>query len=129
MSLFETKENSIESSAEDSDAELDDHASPMVLDAPPITSPEFERSIRESWKNQRVLLKDATMMQIVNEGCILYVFPYECVNFQELGNDYVGVGIERANFNTKFEVIAPVNSITLVKWPIKQITMLDGSPL
>ena len=41
----------------------------------------------------------------------------------------MGVGIERANFNTKFEAIAPVDSNTLVKWPIKQITMLDGSPL
>ena len=65
-----------------SDVEQEDHVDPMIMDAIPITSPEFERSIRESWKNQRVLLKDETMMQIVNEGVILYVFPYECVNFQ-----------------------------------------------
>ena len=38
LSYFKTKKNSIESSVKDSDVELDDHASPIVLDAPPITS-------------------------------------------------------------------------------------------
>ena len=57
------------------DVEEEDVGNHMVMDAIPITSPEFEMSIRESWKNQRVLLKDETMMHIVNEGFILYVFP------------------------------------------------------
>ena len=111
------------------DVEQEYHVDPMIMDAIPITSPEFESSIRESWKNQRVLLKDETMMQILNEGVILYVFPYECVNFQELGDDCVGVGIERANASTPFEPLSTVGSITLVKCPIQQTTMLDGSPL
>ena len=112
-----------------SDVEQEDHVDPMIMDAIPLTSPEFEMSIRESWKNQRVLLKDETMMQILNEGVILYVFPYECVNFQELGDDCVGVGIERENASAPFETMSQVGSITLVKWPIKQMTMLDGCPL
>ena len=65
----------------------------------------------------------------MREGVILYVFPYECVNFNELGDDYVGVGIERENAGAPFESMSHVVSSTLVKWPINQITMLDGSPL
>ena len=63
------------------------------------------------------------MMQTMNQGIILYVFPFECVNLQQLGDDCVGVAIESANDAKQ------VDSITLVKWPIKQVTMLDGSPL
>ena len=73
-----------------------------------------------------VLLKDESMMQTINQGIILYVFPFECVNLQQLGDDCVGVAIESAN---DAETMSQVNSITLVKWPIKQLTMLDGSPL
>ena len=74
-----------------------------------------------------VLLKDDTMMQTVNEGTILYVFLHDYVNFQELGHDCVGVGIEMENVS--IHDVVEVGSITLVKWPIKQTTMLDGSPL
>ena len=105
----------------------EDHSDPLVTDAIPITSPEFETLIRESWRNQRVLLKDDTMMQTVNEGTILYVFPHDYVNFQELGHDCVGVGIEMEN--ASIHDVVEVGSITLLKWPIKQTTMLDGSPL
>ncbi|RYA68080.1 hypothetical protein DD595_25735, partial [Enterobacter cloacae complex sp. 4DZ3-17B2] len=80
-----------------------------------------------SWRNQRVLLKDDTMMQTMNEGTILYVFPHDYVNFQELGPDCVGVGIEREN--ASIDDVVEVGSITLLKWPIKQTTMLNGSPL
>lgn len=104
-----------------------DHVDAQIIDAIPITSPEFETSIRESWRNQKVLLKDDTMMQIVNEGIILYVFPDDYVNFQELGLDCVGVAIERANARNDY--VIETSSLILVKWPIKQITMLDGSPL
>ena len=38
----------------------------------------------------------------------------------------MGVAIESAN---EFETMLQVDSITLVKWPIKQLTMMDGSPL
>ena len=109
------------------DAE-EDHVDAQTTDATPITSPEFEYSIRESWRNQKVLLKDDTMMQIVNEGTILYVFPNDYVNFQELGLDCVGVAIERANASNDY--VVEIGSLNLVmKWPIKQITLLDGSPL
>ena len=56
----------------------------------------------------------------------MYVFPFECVNFQQLGDDSVGVAIESAN---GIEIMPQLDSITLVKWPIKQVMMLDGSPL
>ena len=40
----------------------EDHSNSLVIDAIPITRPEFETLIRESWRNQRVLSKDDTMM-------------------------------------------------------------------
>ena len=66
------------------------------------------------------------MVQTINQGTILYVLPFECVNFQQLGDECVGVAIESRN---EFQTMPQVDSITLVKWPIKQLTMLDGSPL
>ena len=65
-------------------------------------------------------------MQTINQGIILYVFPFECVNLQQLGDDCVGVAIESAD---DAKTMSQVDSITLVKWPIKLLTMLDGSPL
>ena len=38
----------------------------------------------------------------------------------------MSVAIESAN---EFESMPQVDSITLVKWPLKQLTMMDGSPL
>ena len=49
--------------------------------------------------------------------------------FSKLNDDFVGVGVERANTSTSFDALSEVGSITLVKWPIDQITMLDGRPL
>ena len=53
----------------------------MIEDAIPITSSDLERSIRESWRNQKVLLNDKTLIYNLNEVLISYVFPYECGNF------------------------------------------------
>ena len=58
---------------------------PPIVDAIPITSLELDMQIRLSWKNVMVLLKDESMMQTISQGTILYVFPFECVNFQQLG--------------------------------------------
>ena len=69
------------------------------------------------------------MMHIVNERFILYVFPHECVIFQQLNDDFMGVGVERANARTPSDALSEVGSVTLVRWPIDQITMLDGRPL
>ena len=60
-------------------------------------------------------------MQTINQGIILYVFPFECVKLQQLGDDCVGVAIESAN---DAETMSQVDTITLVKRPIKQLTML-----
>ena len=70
LTPFSREENFIESNERLNDVEQEDHADPMIMDGIPFTSPELERTIRESWKNKRVLLKDETMslMQIVNEG-------------------------------------------------------------
>ena len=108
------------------DVDQEEHMDPPIVDAIPITSPELDMQIRQSWKNERVLLKDESMVQTINQGTILYVFPFECVNFQQLGDECVGVAIESAN---EFQTMPQVDSITLVKWPIKQLTMLDESPL
>ena len=108
------------------DADEEEPMEPPIVDVIPVTSPELELQIGQSWKNEMVLLKDESMMQTINQGIILYVFPFECVNLEQLGDDCVGVAIESAN-DTK--TMLQVDSITLVKWPIKQVTMLDGSPL
>ena len=117
LGTFSREENLIGSNERLNDVEKEDHANPIIMDEIPLTYQELERTIQESWKNKRVLLKDETMMQIVNEGVILSVFPYECVNFNELGDDYVGVGIKRANACAPFESRSHAVSITLVKWP------------
>ena len=108
------------------DVNQEEPLEPPIVDAIPITSPEIDMQVRQSWKNKMVLLKDESLMQTVNQGIILYVFPFECVNFQQLGDDSVGVAIESAN---GVEIMPQLDSITLVKWPIKQVMMLDGSPL
>lgn len=95
---------------------------PRIVDAIPITSPEIDNQICESWKHKRDLLKDESILKTINHETILYVFPFECVNFQKLGDDCVGVAIESAY---DFETMPQVDSITLVKWPIKQVMMLD----
>ena len=64
------------------------------------------------------------------KGFILYVFLDNCVNFEQLGEKCVGVALEHMDrITTKDDASNDVDSIHLVKWPIKQITTLDKLPL
>ena len=66
----------------------------------------------------------------MHKGFILYVFPDNCVNFEQLGEDCIGVALEHMDrITTKNDVSNDVDSIHLVKWPIKQTTTLDKLPL
>ena len=69
------------------------------------------------------------MIQLVGKGVIMYVFPYDPVNFSLLGDDCVGVVVERMHGNISSDNVCHIYSITLVKWTFKQVTMLDKSPL
>ena len=106
------------------------HMEPIVMDAIPVTSLESDIKTRESWKNQNVLLWDENKTQIMYKGLILYVLPENCVNFEQLGENCVGVAVERiVSQEHASENGSTIDSINLIKWPIKQITMLDESPL
>lgn len=70
------------------------HTEPYVH-AMPFSSFEIDNRIRGSWKEKKVVLWDEGMTQSIGEGVILYVFPYDFINFEQLGDDCVGVGIEK----------------------------------
>ena len=56
----------------------------------------------------------------MHKGLILYVFPNNCVNFEQLGEECVGVALEHMDrITTKDDVSNDVDSIHLVKWLIK----------
>ena len=106
------------------------HMEPMVVDAILVTSLESDIKNQESWKNQNVLLWDENKTQIMYKGLILYVLLENCVNFEQLDENCVGVAVERiVSQEHASENGSTIDSINLIKWPIKQITMLDESPL
>ena len=66
----------------------------------------------------------------MHKGFVLYVFPDNCVNFEQLGEDCIGVALKHMErITTKNDVSNYVDTIHLVKWPIKQTTTLDKLPL
>ena len=111
---------------------MNDHnfLKPPIIESMSITSLKIDLKIRESWKNKQFFLWDKTKLQIMHKGFILYVFLDNCVNFQQLGEECVGVALEHMDGMTiNNDVSSNVDSIHLVKWPIKQITTLDKLPL
>lgn len=67
---------------------------------------------------------------MMHKGLILCVFSDNCVNFEQLGEECVGVALEHVDADVSCNVsVANVDIISLVKWPIKQITTLDNIPL
>ena len=64
--------------------------------------------------------------QKIGEGVYMYVFPYDSVNFELLGDNNVGVGVDGTFDGEASAPMEVVYSIRLVIWPIEQITMLDG---
>ncbi|MCO5611733.1 hypothetical protein L7F22_065991 [Adiantum nelumboides] len=51
-------------------------------------------SYREVWKDKRVRLWNESKTHVVAEGVVMYVCPFDSVNFGELGEDNIGIGIE-----------------------------------
>ena len=50
----------------------------------------------------------------------MYVCPFDSVNFSELGEDNIGIGIETSYGGDDSVSLANVYTITLVSWPIKK---------
>ena len=51
-------------------------------------------SYREVWKDKRVQLWNESKTHVVAEGVVMYVCPFDSINFSELGEDNIGIGIE-----------------------------------
>ena len=87
-------------------------------------------SIRESWKERKVMLWTQGNMKCIGSGIILLTFPYDVINFELLGEEDVGVVIDHIlDAGTGADKCDMLHCINLVKWPIKQITFEDGTPL
>ncbi|MCO5602948.1 hypothetical protein L7F22_057089 [Adiantum nelumboides] len=87
-------------------------------------------SYREVWKDKRVQLWDESKTHVVAEGVVMYVCPFDSVNFGELGEDNIGIGIETSYADEAIIFAeASVCSINLVCWPIKRVTAMDGKAL
>ena len=86
-------------------------------------------SYREVWKDKRVQLWNESKTHVVAEGVVMYVCPFDLINFSELGKDNIGIGIETSYGGDDSVSLADVCSITLVSWPIKRVTTMDGKSL
>ena len=86
-------------------------------------------SYREVWKDRRVKLWDESKTQVVAEGIIMYVNPFDLINFDVLGDDNIGIGIE-TSFDSEVSMsIDDICSVNLISWPIKRVTTMDGKSL
>ncbi len=86
-------------------------------------------SYREVWKDRRVKLWDESKTQVVAEGIIMYVNPFDLINFDVLGDDNIGIGIE-TSFDSEFSMsVDDICSVNLISWPIKRVTTMDGKSL
>ena len=72
---------------------------------------------------------DESKTQIVAKGIIVYVYPFDSINFDVLGDDNIGIGI-KTSFDSEFNMsINDICSINVISWPIKRVTMMDGKSL
>ena len=83
-------------------------------------------SYREVWKDRRVNLWDESKTRIVAEGVIMYVYPFDPINFDVLGDDNIGIGIE-TSFDS--EVNMSVDDIFSINLISKRVTTMDGKSL
>ena len=56
--------------------------------------------VRDSWRKKRVQLWDEDGLQMLGEGVILLVHPYETINFTELDESHLGIILEKPLHNT-----------------------------
>ncbi|KAI5078289.1 hypothetical protein GOP47_0005960 [Adiantum capillus-veneris] len=70
------------------------------------------------------------MKYFIGTGAILLSFPYEVIDYEVLGEEDLGVVVNKAyNEGTRTSASDSLDCITLVRWPIKRLTFQDGSPL
>lgn len=80
---------------------------------------------RESWKEERVILWADNRSTKLGNGVVLLVHPYEAINCTELGESSLGVIVE----GSLDPIASDISSLSLVSWPIRQLTFENGEPL
>ena len=87
--------------------------------------------IRDSWQKKRVHLWNEDRMQKLGEGVILLVHPYEAINFTELGESRLGIILEKPlhNIPDSSSHLLDLPHLSLIPWPIKQLTFENGESL
>lgn len=65
----------------------------------------------------------------MGEGIIFYMMPFDAIQFGVLGEECVGVGVEKMNDVGSITLGKDVDSITLLRWPIDQLTTHDKKSL
>ena len=94
-----------------------------------LVMPQNWLSYREALKDKRVQLWNESKTEKIGEVIIMYVYPHDLVNFAILGDDSIGIGIEGELEAELQPSMCDIGSIGLIKWPIKQVTILDGHTL
>ncbi len=88
-------------------------------------------SLRESWRERKVMLWSKENTEVLGNGVILLALPYEVINFDLLGEEDVGVVVDKSYNNESAGTCTTddLDCINLVRWPIKRLTFEDGTPL
>ncbi|MCO5612822.1 hypothetical protein L7F22_067093 [Adiantum nelumboides] len=87
-------------------------------------------SLRESWREHKVMLWSKENTEVLGYGVILLALPYEVINFDLLGEEDVGVVVDKSyNESAGTCTTDDLDCINLVRWPIKRLTFEDRTPL
>ncbi|MCO5602174.1 hypothetical protein L7F22_056302 [Adiantum nelumboides] len=87
-------------------------------------------SLRESWRERKVMLWSKENTEVLGYGVILLALPYEVINFDLLGEEDVGVVVDKSyNESAGTCTTDDLDCINLVRWPIKRLTFEDRTPL
>ncbi|MCO5561813.1 hypothetical protein L7F22_015437, partial [Adiantum nelumboides] len=87
-------------------------------------------SLRESWRECKVMLWSKENTEVLGYGVILLALPYEVINFDLLGEEDVGVVVDKSyNESAGTCTTDDLDCINLVRWPIKRLTFEDRTPL
>ncbi|MCO5590898.1 hypothetical protein L7F22_044873 [Adiantum nelumboides] len=87
-------------------------------------------SLQESWRERKVMLWSKENIEVLGYGLILLALPYEVINFDLLGEEDVGVVVDKSyNESVGTCTIDDLVCINLVRWPIKRLTFEDRTPL
>ncbi|MCO5584007.1 hypothetical protein L7F22_037926 [Adiantum nelumboides] len=86
--------------------------------------------LRESWRERKVMLWSKENTEVLGNGVLLLALPYEVINFELLGEEDVGIVVNKSyNESARTCTSDDLDCINLVRWPIKRVTFEDGTPL